>query len=168
MKVYISGPMTGIELFNYPAFHTAAKAWRQYGWQVLNPAENFGGDTTKDYREYMKADLQQVLEADCIALLPGWERSKGANFELLAKSRPDDPSYQTVVSNVSQSASELAAQLVLQGSRVRSQIFGVLNAEQKQKLTELESHPHAWRGHGGHGPRDHGPNGEGDSGDGAD
>ena len=91
------------------------------------------------------------------------------NFDLLAKTRPDDPSYQTVVSNVSQSASELAAQLVLQGSRVRSQVFAVLGTDQKQKLMETASRPHQWRGRGeGRGPRDQGPQGEGDAGDGAD
>ena len=119
----------------------------------------------------LSADQQTQIRGFLDQAKPGFVQLHAqmrANFELLAKTRPDDPSYQTVVSNVSQSASELAAQLVLQGSRVRSQIFGVLNADQKQKLTELESHPHAWRGHGGHGPRDHGPNGEGDGHDGAD
>src|SRR5260221_2871711 len=69
-------------------------------------------------------------------------RELRTNFELLGKTRPDDPAYQTVVSNVSEAASGLASQLVLGGSRVRSQVFGVLSAEQKQNLVDLDSrHP---------------------------
>ncbi len=98
---------------------------------------------------------------------PGFEQLHAqmrTNFRLLARTRPDDPTYQTVVSNVSQSASELATQLVLQGSRLRQQVFGVLSAEQKLKLTEFESKPHEWRGHGGRGPGDHAPEGAGEGG----
>jgi hypothetical protein len=79
--VYIAGPMTGRPEFNYPAFHAAAANWRRAGWAVLNPAENFGGDTTRDYREYMRADLRMLTEADAIAFLPGWTESRGARFE---------------------------------------------------------------------------------------
>ena len=119
----------------------------------------------------LSADQQAEIRGVLEQAKPGFEelhRQMRTNFELLAKTRPDDPSYQTVVSNVSQSASELAAQLVLQGSRVRSQVFGVLSADQKQKLTELESRPHGWRGKGGRDPGDHGPDhgaggGDGDS-----
>ena len=119
----------------------------------------------------LSADRQTQVRGFLDQAKPGFEQlyeQMRANFDLLAKTRPDDPSYQTVVSNVSQSASELAAQLVLQGSRVRSQVFGVLNAEQKQKLMEMPSRPHEWRGHGeGRGPGDQGPHGEGEAGDGA-
>lgn len=81
MKVYLAGPMTGLPEFNYPAFHSAAEDWRKEGWEVLNPAENFGGDTTKEYREYIRADLAMLCQAEAIAFLPGWRKSKGATFE---------------------------------------------------------------------------------------
>jgi Spy/CpxP family protein refolding chaperone len=76
---------------------------------------------------------------------PGLEqlrRQMRANAELLAKTRPDDPSYTTVVANVSQSSGEIAAQAVLKGSQLRSQVFGVLSDEQKAKLVVLESRRH--------------------------
>lgn len=81
-RVYIAGPMTGKPDFNYPAFFKARDKWKEVGCDVLCPAENFGGDTTREYREYIKADLAMLLEADAIVLLPGWEQSRGARFEL--------------------------------------------------------------------------------------
>ena len=84
MRVYIAGPMTGLPEFNYPAFGDAATRWRAAGHDALSPAENFNGDTTRDYREYIKADILMLARADAIALLPGWEKSRGARFELHA------------------------------------------------------------------------------------
>lgn len=83
MKVYIAGPMTGLKDFNYPAFNAAAQRWRDAGFQVFNPAENFDGDTGRDYREYMREDLAMLLKVDAIALLMGWRLSRGARYELL-------------------------------------------------------------------------------------
>ncbi len=86
-----------------------------------------------------------------------------ASAELLAKTRPDDPSYQSVVANASQTAGDLASQLVLQGSQVRSQVFGVLTADQKNKLVTIEAEMRArWSEHKdghGHGRGGHPPGG---------
>lgn len=79
--VYLAGPMSGYKDFNFPAFHAAADEWRQAGWDVLNPAETFGGDTSRTYADYMREDLALLLKADAIAFLPGWRQSKGAMFE---------------------------------------------------------------------------------------
>lgn len=38
--VYLSGPMTGLPDFNYPAFHDAAQRLRSIGHRVESPAEN--------------------------------------------------------------------------------------------------------------------------------
>lgn len=72
MRVYIAGPMSGLPDHNYPAFHAAAAAWRAAGWTVANPAEHFGGDQTRTYREYVEADVGVLKGCDAIAMLPGW------------------------------------------------------------------------------------------------
>lgn len=103
MKIYVAGPMRGIPEFNFPAFHAAAAHLRRDGHEVFNPAErdiaHHGTDISKgnatgdealaavthgfNLREALKDDLEFIcLHADAIALLPGWENSKGARAEL--------------------------------------------------------------------------------------
>lgn len=64
--------MTGLPEHNYPAFYAAAEAWRKAGWDVANPAENYGGDQGRPYSDYVQIDLQSLRSCDAIALLPGW------------------------------------------------------------------------------------------------
>lgn len=88
MIAYISGPMTGIPEFNYPAFIEAAKELRKRGHGVISPVE-VCADMPKDstWLEYMKADIRAMLDADIVVLLKGWEHSRGAVIEeALAKS----------------------------------------------------------------------------------
>ena len=82
MKIYLSGPMTGIPDWNYPAFHAAANQLRHAGHVVFSPAENFEGDTKRDRAEYMRKDIEAVLWAEAVAVLPGWYASKGAALEV--------------------------------------------------------------------------------------
>lgn len=102
MKIYVAGPMRGIPEFNFPAFNAAADRLRAEGHSVFNPAErdnerhgtdiskgNFEGCEEKaakehgfNLREALGADLAYICgEADAIAMLPGWEHSKGAQAE---------------------------------------------------------------------------------------
>lgn len=80
--IYIAGPMTGYPDWNFPAFADAAKVLRGFGWAVINPGENIGGDTEQPSPWYMRLDLGMILAvADAIALLPGWRESRGARTE---------------------------------------------------------------------------------------
>ncbi len=100
MNVYVAGPMRGIKDFNFPAFHMATQMLRSMGHTVFNPAERdeetHGKDVSKSetgdlryaaqygfsLREALAADLSWIaLHADAIAMLPGWENSKGAKAE---------------------------------------------------------------------------------------
>lgn len=103
MKVYVAGPMRGIPEFNFPAFNRAAAHLRALGHEVFNPAErdnerhgtdiskgNASGDeevAAKQHGFSLRVALAEdadwiCREADAIALLPGWESSKGAQAEL--------------------------------------------------------------------------------------
>ena len=75
--------MTGIEGFNFPAFHAAAKAWREAGWDVVNPAEEFDGQTDLPYRAYVERDMVRLRSVDALALLEGWDgpNARGSVWE---------------------------------------------------------------------------------------
>ena len=100
--VYLAGPMRGIPHFNFPAFDAAKSYLIGLGYDVLSPAdldrELDGFDPYKaeyetaegcaDFPETMHfdavvlRDLTAVTQCDAIALLPGWEKSKGAVAEI--------------------------------------------------------------------------------------
>lgn len=79
---YLSGPMTGIKDHNYPAFRAAAKALRERGYCILSPHEDTPYQEGQPYAYYIQRDLITLLtRCDSIALLPGWEASRGAQLE---------------------------------------------------------------------------------------
>lgn len=80
-RLYISGPMTGLPEFNFPAFYAAAAALRAKGLEVVNPAE-INATTDGDWHQYLREDIKALCDCDGIVLLPGWEGSKGAHLEL--------------------------------------------------------------------------------------
>lgn len=79
MKLYIAGPMTGRQDFNYPAFHQAEAQLQAAGYTVLSPARNAPQDS---WGGYMRASIAQVIQADGIAFLPESHTSRGARIEL--------------------------------------------------------------------------------------
>jgi hypothetical protein len=81
MTVYLAGPMTGLPDHNYPAFHAEADRLRRLGYQVANPANN-GDDIPRPWRWYVAQGLAQLVMCDAVALLPGWEHSRGACIEV--------------------------------------------------------------------------------------
>jgi len=81
MKIYLSGPMTGYADYNFPAFHKYAKMLRAMGHEVINPAETTP-DVTLSYETFMRADLPNVCKCEAMALMPGWEKSRGVKNEI--------------------------------------------------------------------------------------
>ena len=79
MKIYLSGPMSGIVDNNFPAFYEWAARLRAQGYEVVSPAEI---QEAKTWELCLRADMCEMLECEAIALMPGWENSKGANLEL--------------------------------------------------------------------------------------
>lgn len=78
-RVYLSGPMSGIAENNFPEFHRWAKDLRDRGFDVVSPAEIEEAGT---WEMCLRADLRELCTCDTIALMPGWENSKGAHLEL--------------------------------------------------------------------------------------
>ena len=89
MRTYIAGPMTGIPEWNYPAFHAAAETLEAMGDEPLNPAVQ-DLDFARAHKDdpdlirqvYLRHDLAMLSQAERIAVLDGWEKSKGATWEV--------------------------------------------------------------------------------------
>jgi hypothetical protein len=101
--IYLAGPMQGYPEFNFPTFHAVAHVLRQNGHTVFNPAEkdierhggvnisagNAAGSIAEakakhgfSLRQALSEDMDFIcLHADMIVLLPGWEKSNGAQAE---------------------------------------------------------------------------------------
>jgi hypothetical protein len=80
-SIYLSGPMTSLHNYNYPAFNAEAARLRALGYTVENPAEN-PAPARDEWELYMRAALRQMLTCDAVAFLPGWKESRGANVEI--------------------------------------------------------------------------------------
>lgn len=79
-KIYISGPMTGITDWNFPAFNAKAIELTKDGWSVLNPAQH-GLVEGAQRNDYLRFDGILLLTCEAIYMLPGWEKSEGAKWE---------------------------------------------------------------------------------------
>jgi hypothetical protein len=90
--LYISGPMTGYDQFNRPAFNAAREHLQAQGFSVIVP----GDDEEHTIRErlawrveqpkraaYMFRDFLHVLTANGVAVLEGWQDSPGSKAEVL-------------------------------------------------------------------------------------
>lgn len=97
MKIYLSGPMTGLPHYNRATFNFWAKVLRDLGYEVFNPAElelddetiGFLSETNHSTREaediiwraYMRQCLPAIPKNECLVQLEGWEQSRGARLE---------------------------------------------------------------------------------------
>lgn len=86
MRLYVAGPMTGYPEFNYPAFRAAERELREVGYEVLCPVDSEKHNPTPGKPQawdwYMRHALRMVLDAEGIALLDGWGKSRGARLEV--------------------------------------------------------------------------------------
>jgi hypothetical protein len=93
VKLYVAGPMRLRPAYNAPAFAAAAASLRQAGYEVITPIETDQRvDPTFDHYRHT-ATPEQIAQfqvesslamagCDGVALLPGWEASKGTAAEL--------------------------------------------------------------------------------------
>lgn len=96
MKIYIAGPMTGIERFNFPAFDKARQDLKKLGYDAVSAVDMHrsrgfyakgltGNENLSDIglslNEIVRDDINMLLDCDCIYMLKGWRNSKGAKAE---------------------------------------------------------------------------------------
>lgn len=85
MKVYLSGPMSGYENWNGPAFEKYAAQLRAKGLEVVSPWEMDKDVHDQPYRTYLARDCFTILYPsygiEAVYMMPGWEKSKGAQLE---------------------------------------------------------------------------------------
>lgn len=89
-RLYLSGPVTGIEDDNYDAFHAASVALNDAGFLSTMPHSLvLSGDSHEiamlvcinSLTDFVWVHGEPLLFYDGLALLPGWEQSEGAKLE---------------------------------------------------------------------------------------
>lgn len=108
LTAYLAGPMRHYPQFNFPAFLSAAADLDARGLRVVSPAQHdldggFDPSTMTgqedlaasgfDLKAALAWDLQQVLSADLVVLLDGWEQSAGAQAEVRTAQAAGIPVY---------------------------------------------------------------------------
>ena len=86
MRIYLSGKITGREKEDYSRqFARAESFYKTGGFDVVNPVK-IGEEVLKinpkaEWQDFMIRDLEALRTCTHIALLEGWEESKGAKME---------------------------------------------------------------------------------------
>lgn len=92
---YIAGPMAGLPDHNFPAFDRAAALLDAAGYDPVSPADinRWHGEVLYDFdaglvtgplyswERCMRHDIAALATSDTVALLPGWQNSRGATVE---------------------------------------------------------------------------------------
>ena len=96
--VYLSGPISKIAGGNKDAFRDAQREFEKRGFEVLNPHEICQELNRNDYNSdkafwnaCMRACLKSMMDAEIIAMLPGFTNSDGAVIEMETAKRLDFP-----------------------------------------------------------------------------
>jgi hypothetical protein len=99
--VYLAGPMTGLPQFNYPHFQSVAAILREEGFRVQSPAEmddpatqaaalasadgapGTGSANGETWGDFLARDVKLLADdgIEAVAVLDGWEKSRGARLE---------------------------------------------------------------------------------------
>lgn len=92
MRLYIAGPMSGFDQHNFPAFDAARDVLVACGHEVISPADitrgsgvpftTDGVSTPEQYAAFLRLDVAALLTVDAVAVLRGWQRSRGAKLEV--------------------------------------------------------------------------------------
>ena len=81
-KIYIAGRVSGVKPEVYEKqFATVKAELEKAGHEVINPLTDIPHEDTNNWGLTIMECLPYVADCDCIALLPGWEKSNGAQIE---------------------------------------------------------------------------------------
>lgn len=82
MKVYISGKITGLPIYESRLYFLTAKVYLEcLKHTVINPFDLKPFLGIKTYFCYMISDLWNLMFCDAIYMLPNWKESRGARIE---------------------------------------------------------------------------------------
>lgn len=83
LTYYVSGPMTGYDDYNFPAFKEVTLLLRTLGLKIISPHETESPGEGREWEDFLRRGIHIMTEAvDGIILLKGWPKSKGARAEL--------------------------------------------------------------------------------------
>jgi len=82
-KIYISGPISGHDDKNEPAFRAGADRWLDIMFPVVpHDIPLLPGFEVDGWHHHMRADIAGMMSCDAIYMLRGWRNSRGARLEL--------------------------------------------------------------------------------------
>ena len=84
MKIYISGPISGLPIAKVRAdFAAAAAEIQRKGHEAINPCklQDILNPETTTWAQFMETALGLLRACDAVAFIPGWEKSKGCRSE---------------------------------------------------------------------------------------
>jgi hypothetical protein len=79
-KIYIAGPITGMEEQARENFTHAAIQLGLDGHEVVNPFD-LDHNHDKEWKSYMKVCIKALVECNAIYFLKNWKQSRGAALE---------------------------------------------------------------------------------------
>lgn len=79
MRIYVSGPVTGIPGYNLPAFEAAADKLRKAGYRPLVPHDFV--DFKAPWKKVGKSCIETLLRCEGVAMLDGWRETLPAMVE---------------------------------------------------------------------------------------
>jgi periplasmic protein CpxP/Spy len=98
-------------------------------WRLLGKL-NLSADQKQQVKDIMAAARPQMQSL---------HEQMHANISKLQQTKPTDPNYSSIASQVSQTHGSLSAQAFTQHAELRAQIFKVLTPEQQTQLATLEA-----------------------------
>lgn len=85
MKIYLSGPITGIESYKQNFDHALRETKQIFpNAEVMSPpvfCEEAGLDRWSTWEEFMDECIKVLKDCTHIVMLPGWKESRGACVE---------------------------------------------------------------------------------------